>query len=78
MTAITIPAEVTKGEELIVIPRRLYEQFLRAFKKQSTVYTKSILDVELAEALEDVKKGRMIGPFSSLNEGLKALKNIDI
>ncbi|MBU4481513.1 hypothetical protein KKH59_04355 [Patescibacteria group bacterium] len=29
MATITIPKEITKGEELIIIPRREYEEFLR-------------------------------------------------
>lgn len=67
MNAITIPKEITGGEELVIIPRKLYEEFLREQKKKS-------LNKELEEALEDVKQGRMIGPFSSWEEGVRALK----
>lgn len=74
MNITTIPKEITRGEELVVIPRRLYERFLRAVKAKEKFHLNSSLDQELKEALEDVKMGRIIGPFSSLSKGLKALK----
>lgn len=76
MTAITIPKELTKGDELIVIPRKLYERFLSLLDRQSLLSSHAKLDEGLLEALEDVKKGRMIGPFSTLDEGLAALKQM--
>ena len=33
MTTITIPQKITKGEELVAIPRKEYERFLRVVKK---------------------------------------------
>lgn len=67
MATITIPKKITKGEELVIIPRKDYERLLSFPKRKK-------LDRGLEKALEDVKKGRMIGPFSSLKEGLAALK----
>ena len=67
MSTITIPRKVTKGEELVIIPRREYERLLKFPKRKK-------LDSGLREALEDVRKGRVIGPFSALKEGLAALK----
>jgi hypothetical protein len=67
MTTITIPKNFTSNEELIAIPRKEYENLLRAKNKKE-------LDLEIIEALDDVKMGRVIGPFSSLSAGLKALK----
>ena len=32
MSTITIPQKITKGEELVVLPRREYEEFLRISK----------------------------------------------
>lgn len=72
MVTVTIPKEITKGEELVVIPRKLYEEFLHVIKGRSA--TVSRLNEGLKEAFEDVKKGRLIGPFSSLKEGLGVLK----
>jgi len=67
MTIITIPKKITKGEELIIIPRKEYEKLLGSPKGEK-------LDLGLGEALEDVRRGRMIGPSSSSKEGLAALK----
>lgn len=67
MNTLTIPRKITKGEELVIIPRKEYEK-LFAFPKSKK------LDPGLQEALEDVRAGRMIGPFSNLKEGLAALK----
>ncbi len=64
MVTITIPKKITKGEELVVIPRKVYEKLL--FKIE--------LDRDLEKALEDVRKGRIIGPFSTAKESLSALK----
>lgn len=72
MLSITIPKEVTHGEELVVIPRRLYEELLHVFKSTSSSSTH--FNKRLREALEDVHKGRLVGPFSSLEEGLRVLK----
>lgn len=65
MVTITIPKKITKGEELVIIPRKVYEQLL--FKIE--------LDRDLEKALEDVKNGRVIGPFSTAKEATKALKS---
>lgn len=55
------------NDDFVIIPRKQYENLLR--EKNA-----SIIDEELREALDDKKKGRVIGPFSSLAIGLKALK----
>ena len=62
-----IPKNFISDEELIAIPRKEYENLLRVKDKKD-------LDLEIVEALDDVKMGRVIGPFSSLSTGLKALK----
>lgn len=64
MATIIIPKKITKGEELVVIPRKIYEKLL--FKIE--------LDRDLKKALEDVKKGRVIGPFATAKEAINALK----
>lgn len=72
MNTLTVPKEVTKGETLVIIPKKEYEDFLD-FKKQKQ--TAKSLDEDLNEALDDVKQGEVIGPFSSAKNGLKALKD---
>lgn len=76
MVAVTIPKQITKGEELVVIPKKLYEQFVRVLKRNSLTGVNAKLNTGLKEALEDVDAGRTIGPFSSLSEGLRILKNV--
>lgn len=41
--------------------------------KKITLTLKSVVDRELALALEDVKKGRVYGPFSSAQELIRSL-----
>lgn len=72
MSTITIPKKITKGEELVVIPRKEYERFLRILKAKKK--TRTQLDRELDKALEDVKMGRMSKPFNSAEELIKSLQ----
>lgn len=67
MTTLTIPKKITRGEELIIIPRKEYEKILCLPKKRK-------LDKGLEKALEDVRKGRMSKPFNSVEELIKSLK----
>jgi len=64
MATLTIPKKITKGEELVVIPRKEYEKLL--FKIE--------LDRDLEKALEEVKQGKLIGSFRSAKEALVSLK----
>lgn len=69
MATITIPKKITKGEDLIVIPRSKYEEFLRVFKKRGY----SRLDEDLDEEIGKYREGRFFGPFSSTKAGIKFL-----
>lgn len=73
MITITIPKKITKGEELVVIPRKEYERVLRIFKKEKK--TRTQLDRDLEKALEDVKAGRLLGPFKNVKEFKNAIKD---
>lgn len=68
MVVVTINKSVTKGEELVIIPRKEYEELTFAKK------TKNNLDKELLAALKEVKQGKIIGPFSSIKELKKSLE----
>ena len=72
MITVTIPREVTRGEELVVIPRKLYDQFVRVLEEKQSFGLR--INRGLKEALDDVKKGKTIGPFTTLEEGLRVLK----
>lgn len=61
MTTITIPSRVTKGEELVVIPRKEYEKLTN-------------LDKDLEQALKEVVERKAIGPFRSVKELKKSLE----
>ncbi len=68
MAVVTINKSMTKGEELVVIPRKEYEELTFAKK------TKTDLDKELLVALKEIKQGKIIGPFSSIKELKKSLE----
>ncbi len=68
----------------VAIPKVLFEalnmgvgDYLEAeIKKGQLVYTpKSLVDRDIAEALEDIRAGRTMGPFNSADEAIKALKS---
>jgi hypothetical protein len=67
MATITIPRKITKGEELIIVPRKEYEEFsqwrgvIKTFKTFSPTPAQKRA---LREAREDYKKGKYV----SLNE----------
>ena len=67
MATITIPKKLTKGEELVIIPRKQYEEFLKILKR----YNK--LDQDLNKSIKQVKKGKIVGPFNSVEELKKSL-----
>ncbi|OGI64635.1 hypothetical protein A3H53_03395 [Candidatus Nomurabacteria bacterium RIFCSPLOWO2_02_FULL_40_10] len=66
MTTITIPKKFMLNNDFVIIPRKQYETLLRE--------KDGYIDEDLREALDDAKNGKVIGPFSSLASGLKALK----
>jgi len=88
MVTLSIPQALIK-EGFVVLPRREYEDLLRVkqnsndgvikrdssfkvSKKHEKFYDE--LDKELTESLREIRNGKTIGPFSSLADGLKALK----
>ncbi|KKS38996.1 MAG: hypothetical protein A3G49_02820 [Candidatus Sungbacteria bacterium RIFCSPLOWO2_12_FULL_41_11] len=89
MNTLTIPKTLTRGEELIVIPRKEYEEFLRSknvisrnivVKRSKSFrvpkkYEKFYdeLDKELTKSLKDYYEGRYYGPFETANELIQSL-----
>ncbi len=75
---ITIPKEIAKKGELILIPRKEYEKLLSIFKiiprDQLWFWTKEWQKRE-KETEEDIKAGRIFGPFSSGRKLIKSLKS---
>lgn len=89
MNAIIAPRTIKRGEEFVVIPRKEYEEFLRAKKtngkdiivKHSFKVPKrhekfyDELDKELTRALREIKTGNVVGPFYSAEESIEFLES---
>ncbi|MBI5147776.1 MAG: hypothetical protein HZA37_01335 [Parcubacteria group bacterium] len=60
MTIITIPRKLTKGEELVAIPRKDYEEFLRLRKVISFVELTSSQKRDLQQARKEFSRGEYI------------------
>lgn len=74
MITITIPKELTEKGELVVIPRKEYEGYLRLLKKpKKKLYSQ--LDTDLDEAIEEYRAGKSHGPFDNAKDLIKSLKN---
>jgi AbrB family looped-hinge helix DNA binding protein len=72
-----------KKKYQVVIPQRVREQIgvaigdvleARAEKGKIVFEPKSIVDRAIAEGLEDIRKGRVYGPFNTVDEMLASLK----
>jgi len=71
MITITIPKKITKGKELVIIPKEDWKRVLKLAKKKISQLE---LEKGLEEALEDVKKGKLIGPFDKVDDLIKSLE----
>lgn len=75
MSPITIPKNLAKNDDLVVIPRKEYEELLKTAKKSADHKKhKQELDQALAEAMEEVRQGKVYGPFSSTEELMRSLE----
>ncbi len=74
MITITIPKEIMKKRDLVIIPRKEYEEFLDFSKKVRKVKIKSELDQGLDEALKEVREGKTFGPFDTAKDLIKSLE----
>ena len=77
MITLTIPKEMTRKGDLVIIPRREYERILDLGKKiiRKKVKPVSELDRGLEEALKEVREGKVFGPFDTVEKGIKFLKS---
>jgi hypothetical protein len=71
MTTITIPKKITKGEELVIVPKEDWKKILELAQRK--IYQLK-LEKGLDEALEEVKKGKLIGPFREVKDLIKSLE----
>ncbi len=68
---ITIPRTLTGGEELVVIPRKLYERFVRGFQRGKP---QTKLDRDLDAAIAEYRSGDSFGPFDSADAAIGFLR----
>lgn len=72
MARITIPKKITKGKELVVIPKKDWERL----QKMAKIKISQIkLEKGLRDALREVKAGKMIGPFGKAKDLVKSLES---
>lgn len=70
MNTLTISKKITKGEELVVIPRQVYDKFLAVYEKYGR-------NAKEREASEDIVSGRVSRGYKtkmSLKSALHRLK----
>ena len=63
MTTLTIPKSLIKNDDLIILPRKLYESLLRS---SSQKFTSSKIDKDLAESILEYRAGKTAGPFKTV------------
>ena len=68
MTIATIPKRITKGEDLIIIPRREYEEFLELKKAIPVISLTPSEKRALKKAREEHKEGRCLSWEEAKNE----------
>lgn len=79
MQTVTIPKKLTKGEELIIISRREFEEYLRITsmisKDQLWFWTKEWQEKE-KQADKDIEDGNISHSYKTVKELRKALNNL--
>ena len=73
MKTITIPDNLTQEEELVVIPRRDYEQLVSDSSKE-TIKRNPKIDRELAISMAEFRAGKVVGSFNTAKELMNSLK----
>ena len=76
MNILTIPKSLANFDDLVVLPRRDYEQLV-SDSAQETVKRNPKIDRAIKLALKDVKEGRLEGPFNSVEEFMSSLRAKD-
>ena len=67
MTTLTISKKITKGEELVIIPRRDYDRLLSDLTR-GFVHRNPKIDRALAISMREFKKGKTEGPFNNTGD----------
>ena len=69
MSTLTIPKSLINNDDLIVLPRKVYESLLRSANVSS-----SKIDKDLAESILEYKMGKTVGPFKTVSALRKSLE----
>jgi len=78
-----MPIVKIRTNRQVTIPKKIFEElglkegeYVEVTRRGKTVVLtpKTLIDKDLEEALEDIEKGRVIGPFSDADEAIRALK----
>lgn len=67
MTTLTIPRKVTKGEELVIIPRKEYEAFTR-WKRTARVFPTFTPTLTQKRALRRAREAYKRGEYLTIDE----------
>jgi AbrB family looped-hinge helix DNA binding protein len=80
-----MPIVKIKTNRQVTIPKTIFDelglqegQFIEVIRKQNGIFykPKQLVDIDqdIAEALEDIKQGRVAGPFTTVKEVMQSLK----
>ena len=68
METIIIPKKLLKEKDVVLVPRKEYEELLERKKFYDE------LDKDLNKAIDDYRKGKAIGPFETVADMRKSLE----
>lgn len=71
MAIITIPKKFTNGKELVVIPKKDWKRLQKIAEMKISEIE---LEKGLKKALEDVRTGRIFGPYKNVEKLMKDLE----
>ncbi len=74
----TIPQKISKQGELVILPRKQYDSLVRAAHLQVRLAPVKVLDIGLREALQEVKQGKVVGPFGNAGDLMRSLRSSQI
>lgn len=68
MNPITISQKSLPKDDIVLLPRRDYEQLIKLAHFQTE------LDEDLKQSLKDIKNGNIFGPFNTVEELKKSIE----
>ena len=82
-----MPIVKIRANRQVTIPKAIFDEvglkegeYVEVTVQDSAIVLtpKTLLEKDLEEALEDIEKGRVIGPFSDADEAIRALKQVKL